>query len=105
MSMKEPWICPKCNVGVAPHCDVCPNCANNLNLIGEKLPSPLPYMPYPYVPFPDESPSKSVPSQPTITTPYTVTWDFTKDVTVMFNPNVETANALYKALNRKGLSS
>lgn len=35
--MKEAWICPKCQIGAAPHCETCPNCAKSLDLQREPL--------------------------------------------------------------------
>jgi len=28
---EEGWICPKCNIGVAPNCRVCPRCNEKIH--------------------------------------------------------------------------
>jgi hypothetical protein len=73
MNDRKAWECPVCHVGVAPHCDACPNCTKPLDLqgISIKIDPSLP---------PDEWHLKPSPETDYWTVPYTpftrplVTW-------------------------------
>lgn len=47
---EKPWVCPKCNVGLAPSVQVCPVC------------KPLPFTDNPYLPYLFDTTTGPIPS-------------------------------------------